>query len=60
MGRFVKGDIVVTPFPFSDLTASKKRPVFTADSRIVPYKAAALTPQKLQQVTDNIVEIVRS
>ncbi len=26
MGRFIKGDIVVTPFPFSDLTASKKRP----------------------------------
>lgn len=26
MGRFIKGDIVVTPFPFSDLTATKKRP----------------------------------
>jgi mRNA interferase MazF len=26
MGRFIKGDVVVTPFPFSDLTASKKRP----------------------------------
>lgn len=26
MGRFVKGDIVVIPFPFSDLSASKKRP----------------------------------
>ena len=26
MGRFVKGDVVVTPFPFSDLTANKKRP----------------------------------
>ncbi len=26
MGRFVKGDIVVLPFPFSDLSASKKRP----------------------------------
>ncbi|HSK72924.1 MAG TPA: type II toxin-antitoxin system PemK/MazF family toxin [Pyrinomonadaceae bacterium] len=25
MGRFIKGD-VVTPFPFSDLTANKKRP----------------------------------
>ena len=25
MGKFVKGDVVV-PFPFSDLTANKKRP----------------------------------
>ncbi len=28
MGRFVKGDIVVIPFPFSDLSAMKKRPAF--------------------------------
>jgi mRNA interferase MazF len=26
MERFVKGDIVVLPFPYSDLTSSKKRP----------------------------------
>lgn len=26
MGRFVKGDVVVTPFPFSDLSDAKKRP----------------------------------
>ena len=26
MGRFVKGDIVIMPFPFSNLSASKKRP----------------------------------
>lgn len=28
MGRFVKGDVVVVPFPYSDLSASKKRPAF--------------------------------
>ncbi|MFA5874267.1 MAG: type II toxin-antitoxin system PemK/MazF family toxin [Anaerolineales bacterium] len=28
MGKFVKGAIVILPFPFSDLTTSKKRPAF--------------------------------
>jgi mRNA interferase MazF len=26
VGRFVKGEVVVLPFPFSDLSASKRRP----------------------------------
>jgi len=26
MGRFVKGEVIVTPFPFSDLKSSVKRP----------------------------------
>jgi mRNA interferase MazF len=26
MEKFVKGDVIVIPFPFSDLTATKKRP----------------------------------
>ena len=26
MGKFVKGEVVVVPFPFSDLSANKKRP----------------------------------
>ena len=26
MERFVKGDVVVVPFPFSDLTYAKRRP----------------------------------
>ena len=26
MGKFIKGSIVVVPFPFSDLSASKRRP----------------------------------
>jgi mRNA interferase MazF len=26
MGRFVKGDLLVLPFPFSDLSATKRRP----------------------------------
>ena len=26
MGRFVKGDVVIVPFPFSDLAQAKRRP----------------------------------
>ena len=35
MAKFVKGDVVVVPFPFSDLTQSKRRPalVITALDR---------------------------
>ena len=40
MGSFVKGDVVVTPFPFSDLSAAKKRPalvvaVLTGDDLVL-------------------------
>ena len=28
MGKFIKGDVVVIPFPFTDLSDSKKRPAF--------------------------------
>jgi mRNA interferase MazF len=30
MGQFVKGDIVIIPFPFSDLSGGKRRPAFVA------------------------------
>jgi mRNA interferase MazF len=30
MEEFVKGDVVVVPFPFSDLSRSKRRPAFIA------------------------------
>ena len=28
MGKFVKGDVVIIPFPFTDLSDNKKRPAF--------------------------------
>ena len=108
MGKFVKGDVVVVPFPFSDLSASKKRPalvvaaltgddvilcqitsqsisdsyavpltaanlkfgtlhqdsnirpnrLFTADSNIILYRAAQLSPDKTGEVVARIIEIV--
>lgn len=32
MGRFVKGEVIVVPFPFSDLTGSKPRPALVLAS----------------------------
>lgn len=32
MARFMKGDVVVVPFPFSDLTQARRRPAFVIAS----------------------------
>ena len=32
MERFIKGDVVVVPFPFSDLSNSKRRPAYVIRS----------------------------
>lgn len=109
MAKFVKGDVVVVPFPFSDLTQAKRRPalvisklegddlilcqitsqsikdnyavslddenfetgglkqpsnirpnrIFTADSNIVLYKVGNLKIEKLNEVIEKVVEIIR-
>ena len=28
MGQFIKGDVIIIPFPFTDLSGNKKRPAF--------------------------------
>jgi mRNA interferase MazF len=110
LARPLKGDVVVVPFPFSDLTQAKRRPalvlatpdggdvvlcqitsqsvrdryavavdgmdfaqgslnqpsnvrpnrLFTADQAIVLYRAGTLKPDKLSEVVEKAVEIIRS
>jgi mRNA interferase MazF len=110
MARFVKGDVVVVPFPFSNLTGSKSRPalvitrlegddlilcqitsqprsdqysiplsssdfsmgslpqtssirpnrLFTADSNIIKRLAGKLVQQKIDEVINKIIDIVRA
>ncbi len=55
MGRFVKGDVIVLPFPFSDLSASKKRPALV----IAPLEAHDdLSSAKVDEVVKEIVRII--
>ena len=108
MGRFVKGDVVVVPFPFSDLALAKRRPalvvaelvgndrilcqitsqhfrdnyaigindvdfeegslkrasnvrpnrLFTADSRIILYRAGHLKSERVGDVVQIIIDIL--
>ena len=108
MERFVKGDVVVLPFPFSDLTEAKRRPalvlaeldgddrilcqitsqqfvdryavsmeetdfeegtlrkksnirpnrIFTADSKIILYKAGHLKSGKTDEAAKKVIGIL--
>jgi mRNA interferase MazF len=108
LGRFVKGDVVVLPFPFSDLSQAKRRPalviaelegddrilcqitsqqfkdnyavlindadfeegslkkesnvrpnrLFTADNKIVLYRASHLKKVKVDEVIGLIIKII--
>lgn len=110
MEKFVKGDVVVLPFPFSDLTMSKRRPamivaslsgndvilsqitsknirddyaikledndfkegslhvesyirpnrLFTADRSILLYKTGHLKKEKISEIVEKIVQIIRN
>ncbi len=110
MAGFVKGDVVVIPFPFSDLSQSKRRPalviaplrgedvilcqltsrtigdnyaipvdeadfasgrlkqpgnirpnrLFTADTHIILYRVGHLKAEKLAEVIDKLVGIIKN
>lgn len=58
MERFVKGDLVVVPFPFSDLTNSKKRPALVVaelngDDRILCQITSQANDEHAIQITQN-------
>ena len=109
MARFVKGNVVVVPFPFTDLTQAKRRPalvvasmqgddlilcqitsqpvrdnyavtladndfeegglkqdsnirpnrLFTADGSLILYRVGSVKRQKLDEVVEAIVDILR-
>ena len=109
MEEFVKGDVVVLPFPFSDLSNSRKRPalvianligddvilcqitsesriddysivlnnndfakgslsltsmirpnrLFTADKSIILYKVGSLKKDKIKEVENEIIKIIK-
>lgn len=60
MGRFVKGDVVVLPFPFSDLSATKKRPALVI-ATASPHDDVILCMITSRNTTDiNAVPFTRS
>ena len=110
MAKFIKGSVVVVPFPFSDLSQAKKRPalvitdlknddlilcqitsqqirddysialedkdfskgslkkesnirpnrIFTADKNIILYEVGQINKEKMNQVINKIIEIIKS
>ena len=58
MGKFIKGDIVVIPFPFSDLSSSKRRPALV----LVDLKGKDLILCQItsRSVFDDLAVILRS
>ncbi len=109
MERFIKGDVVVIPFPYSDLSLAKRRPalvlaesshhdlilcqitsqevkdsfavslssedfargslpkpsnvrpnkLFTADSKIILYKIGSLQHQKISEIIEKVIGILK-
>lgn len=58
MAKFVKGDIVVVPFPFSDLTNAKRRPAFVLS--VLPGDDIILCQITSRDVKDNFAIKLKS
>jgi len=53
VARFVKGDVVVVPFPV------RPNRLFTADTHVILYRVGQLAPSKVDEVIERVVEILR-
>jgi|GEM_PF-4493545 mRNA interferase MazF len=49
MAELMKGDVVVLPFPYSNLSATKKRPAMVV----------GILEAKMQEVVDGIINILK-
>ena len=61
MGRFIKGDIVVLPFPFSDLSSTKKRPALvligSTNDDIVLCQITSKNVRDVKAIAINIADV---
>jgi len=64
----MRGDVIVVPFPFSDLAAAKRRPALVLaeldgddciHSHIFLYRVGRLSSAKVQEIIDKVVGILR-
>ena len=58
MAAFVKGDVVVVPFPFSDLTNAKRRPALVLAG--LPKKDLILCLITSQSANDNYTTLIEN
>jgi mRNA interferase MazF len=62
MGQFVKGDVVVIPFPFTDLSGNKRRPAFViADLPGDDIVICQITSKdKIGEIINAIIAIIKT
>ena len=60
---FLKGDVVVLPFPFSDLSQSKRRPALVAANLegddIILCQIGSLKESKIKEIEESIIELFK-
>jgi mRNA interferase MazF len=52
---FERGDLLLVPFPFSDLSATKRRPVLALTDRIVTLNSS-LVVKSVGRISERVVD----